>query len=120
MRTALLYLGLASLAAVAVLVIGAALVGSGDLSGVAAGSGVALVLQVLLFWIVGLMLFPGRPLVLFSVGALARLATIFAMFKLAPLMGLPLAATLLTLVAVFLLTTLLEPLVFQLDPQRAR
>jgi hypothetical protein len=120
MRAALLYLGLASLVAAAAVGVGAYLARPGDLPGVVAGSAVALALQVLIFWIVGLVLYPGRPLVLFSVGAALRLATVFAVFKVAPTFGLPLAATLLTLVAVFLLTTLLEPMVFQLDPQRAR
>jgi len=116
----LLYTVLALCLAGLVAAVGAMLVDGPDRRGVVAGAAVAFVLQVGVVWLVGTLLFPGKRMLLFAVGMGARMLTVFVMFFVAPLLGLPLAPTLLTLVAVFLLTTLLEPVMAQPDTQAAR
>jgi len=116
----ILYTVLALCVAGLVAGVGAMLVDGPDRRGVVAGAAIALVLQVGVVWLVGILLFPGKRMLLFGIGMGARMLTVFAVFVAAPLLGLPLAPTLLTLVAVFLLTTLLEPVMAQPDTQAAR
>lgn len=100
--------------------VGSRFVAGPERDGVWAGAAIAVALQVAVVWLVGHLLFPGRRLLLFAVGMGARMLTVFAVFLLAPMLGLPLGPTLLTLVAVFLFTTLLEPVMAQPDTQAAR
>jgi hypothetical protein len=54
-----------------------------------------------------------------GLGMGARMAALLAVTLFASGAGLPLAPTLLTLVSVFVVTSLLEPVVFQLETKRA-
>jgi hypothetical protein len=87
--------------------------------GVVAGAGAALVLQLGVFFVFGLLLFPTRRLVVFGLGMVLRMFSILVLALLAPVLGLPLAPTLFTLVGVFVLTSLLEPILLLSEPQRA-
>jgi hypothetical protein len=78
--------------------------------GILAGAGIGVAVQVAVFWIFMVWLLPGKGWTAYGLGLLVRLA-IFALaaFVLVPLAGLPLAATLFSLVGVFWLTTMMEP-----------
>lgn len=78
--------------------------------GVLAGAGLGVAVQVAVFWIFFVWLYPRRGWHGYGLGLLVRLA-IFALaaFVLVPQAGLPLAATLFSLVGVFWLTTVMEP-----------
>lgn len=78
--------------------------------GVLAGAAIGVAVQVAVFWIFFVWLYPGRGWHGYGLGLLVRLA-IFALaaFVLVPQAGLPLAATLFSLVGVFWLTTVMEP-----------
>lgn len=78
--------------------------------GVLAGAGIAAVVQVAVFWIFFVWLFPDRGWHGYGLGFLVRLAVFaVAAFVVVPRLGLPFAATLFSLVGVFWLTTMLEP-----------
>lgn len=78
--------------------------------GVLAGAGIAVVVQVAVFWLFFVWLYPGRGWHGYGMGLLVRLAVFaVAAFVVVPRAGLPLAATLFSLVGVFWLTTVLEP-----------
>jgi len=78
--------------------------------GILAGAGIAAVVQVAVFWIFMVWLYPGRGWHAYGLGLLVRLAVFaVAAFVLVPAAGLPLAATLFSLVGVFWLTTVMEP-----------
>jgi hypothetical protein len=79
--------------------------------GVLAGAGLAVAVQVAVFWIFFVWLYPGRGWHGYGLGLLVRLAVFaLAAFVMVPLAGLPLAATLFSLAGVFWLTTMMEPL----------
>ncbi|HEY0035830.1 MAG TPA: hypothetical protein VGB66_04035 [Longimicrobium sp.] len=79
--------------------------------GVLAGAGMALLVQVAVFWAFFVWLYPGRAWHGYGLGLLVRLAMFaLAAFVIIPAAGLPLAATLFSLVGVFWLTTIMEPL----------
>lgn len=79
--------------------------------GVLAGAGIGAAVQVGVFWLFFVWLYPGRAWHGYGLGLLVRLAMFaLAAFVLVPAAGLPLAATLFSLVGVFWLTTMLEPL----------
>ncbi len=120
MNRSLLYTVLALGLSALVAVVGAQLVDGSERGGVVAGAAIAFVLQVSVVWLVGHLLLPGRRMLIFAVGMGVRMLTVFVVFLMAPVVGLPLAPTLLTLVAVFLFTTLLEPVMVQPDTQAAR
>lgn len=78
--------------------------------GVLAGAGIAALVQVAVFWLFFVWLYPGRGWHGYGMGLLVRLAVFaVAAFVVVPRAGLPLAATLFSLVGVFWLTTVLEP-----------
>jgi hypothetical protein len=109
----------ATLIALGAIGVGRLLVDSEAFVGVAAGAGAALALQLVVFVGLGLLLLPSRRLLLFGLGMGARIFSVVVLALLAPQIGLPLAPTLFTLVTVFVLTSLLEPLLFLSEPQRA-
>ena len=79
--------------------------------GVLAGAGIGAGVQVAVFWLFFVWLYPGRGWHGYGLGLLVRLAVFaLAAFVLVPAAGLPLAATLFSLVGVFWLTTMMEPL----------
>ncbi len=79
--------------------------------GVLAGAAIGAAVQVMVFWLFFVWLYPGRAWHGYGLGLLVRLAMFaLAAFVLVPAAGLPLAATLFSLVGVFWLTTMLEPL----------
>jgi hypothetical protein len=94
-------------------------VDAAEWSGVVAGAGLGLLVQVLVFWLLGVLAFPTRRLVLVGVGMAVRMVALLLAAFFGPAFGLPLAPLLLTLVSVFVLTTLLEPVVFQLETKSA-
>lgn len=111
-------LGALAMAALAVL-LGIGMAGPDARDGVLVGGGVALALQVASFWLLAVLFFPGRRLLAFGLGIAARFLTVgIAALLLIPRLALPPAPTLLTLVAVFVLTTLLEPVVLHTAPAR--
>lgn len=78
--------------------------------GVLAGAGMAAAVQVAVFWLFFVWLFPDRGWHGYGLGLLVRLAVFaVAAFVVIPRAGLPFAATLFSLVGVFWLTTMLEP-----------
>lgn len=78
--------------------------------GVLAGAGIGAVVQVAVFWLFFVWLYPDRGWHGYGLGLLVRLAVFaVAAFVVVPQAGLPLAATLFSLVGVFWLTTMLEP-----------
>lgn len=78
--------------------------------GVLAGAAVAGLVQVAVFWIFFVWLYPGRGWHGYGLGLLVRLAVFaLAAFVLVPQAGLPMAATLFSLAGVFWLTTMMEP-----------
>jgi hypothetical protein len=109
----------ATLVTLAVAGIGSVLVAPAEVDGVVAGAGAGLLLQVVSFWVLAVWLFPTRRLMVVGLGMGLRMAVLLAAALAVPDTGLPLAPTLLTLVTVFVFTTLLEPIVFQLETKRA-
>lgn len=100
-----------------VMLVGITLAGPDAREGVLVGGAVALGLQLVIFWLLEVFLFPQRRLLVFGLGMGMRLlAFALAVLVLIPSLGLPLAPTLLTLVAVFVLTNLLEPVIHQAAP----
>ena len=107
---ALRYTVLSLLVAALVAAAGAWLAGPAALSGVLAGAAIGVVVQVAVFWVFLVWLFPGQGWNGYGMGLLVRFAVFaLAAFVLVPAAGLPLGATLFSLVAVFWLTTLMEP-----------
>ncbi len=99
-------LALAALVAAA----GSALAGPAYRGGIVAGAGIGMLVQVAAFWIFAVWLFPGRAWHGYGLGMLARfVAFAAAAFLVVPAAGLPFAATLFSLVGVFWLSTLVEP-----------
>ena len=79
--------------------------------GVLAGAGMGLVVQVAVFWAFFVWLYPDRAWSGYGLGLLVRLVVFgVAAFVVVPAAGLPFAATLFSLVIVFWLTTMMEPL----------
>ena len=78
--------------------------------GVLAGAAIAAFVQAAVFWLFFVWLYPGRGWHGYGLGLLVRLAVFgLAAFVMVPRAGLPLAATLFSLVGVFWLTTMMEP-----------
>ncbi|HEV2131296.1 MAG TPA: hypothetical protein VGR27_09340, partial [Longimicrobiaceae bacterium] len=69
-------LGALAMAALAVL-LGIGMVGPHGREGVLVGGGVALALQVTSFWLLAVLLFPGRRLLAFGFGIATRLVTVW-------------------------------------------
>jgi hypothetical protein len=81
---------------------------------VAVGAAIGLAVQVAVFWVFFVRLYPGRVWQGYGLGLLVRFAAFAAVaLVVVPRAGLPLAATLFPLVAVFWLTTLIEPAFFK-------
>lgn len=79
--------------------------------GILAGAAIGVTVQVAVFWIFAVWLYPGRGWHGYGLGLLVRLAVFgLAAFVVVPRAGLPMAATLFSLVGVFWLTTVMEPL----------
>lgn len=79
-------------------------------AGVLAGAGMGAVVQVAVFWLFFVWLYPDRGWHGYGLGLLVRLFVFsVAAFIVVPRAGLPMAATLFSLVGVFWLTTMLEP-----------
>lgn len=114
MRSALRY-ALAA-AAIAALVgwAGSALVEPGNRDGVWVGAGVAAAVQAVLFWLLFVRLLPQQRGIAHALGVLGRFGVVGVMALVwIPYAGLPLAPTLFSLVTVFFVTTLVEPLFLQ-------
>jgi hypothetical protein len=78
--------------------------------GVLAGAALAVLVQVAVFWIFFVWMYPGRGWHGYGLGLLVRLAVFsLAAFVVVPQAGLPQAATLFSLAGVFWLTTMMEP-----------
>jgi hypothetical protein len=109
-RQAVRYTLCATLVALVVAAVVSLIVGARGLAGVAAGTGLGWGVQVASFWVFSVWLFPGRAWMGYGLGMLARFA-IFALaaFLVVPRAALPFGPTLFSLVAVFWLTTMLEP-----------
>jgi hypothetical protein len=105
------YSAVALALAALVAAVGLAFGGPSHRDGVLAGAALGMLVQVAAFWAFAVWLFPGRAWHGYGMGMLARLAAFgAAAFLVVPLAGLPFAATLFSLVGVFWLTTLVEPL----------
>ncbi|CAN5295274.1 hypothetical protein BH24GEM2_BH24GEM2_07890 [soil metagenome] len=106
------------LVSLAVLLLGRSLAGSAGHAGVAVGVAVACASQVGAFWLLACVLFPNQRMVAFGLGMLARMGVVAASaLLLVPLAGLPAAATLLSLVSVLFVTSVLEPVLFAVQPR---
>ena len=111
-------LGSVAVAALLALVAGT-MVGEAGRPGVLAGTAVGLVVQVAGFWLLSVWALPDRPVLAHGLGMLARLLVV-ALVALVwlPASGLPAAPTLLSLVGVFFLTMLLEPMALKAGDSR--
>lgn len=119
MRGGVMYTGATAAIALVVGLIGAW--AGGAAGAVWAGVGIAFVSQVLVFWLLFVWLFPRRVLLAHGLGMLARLAIFAALaFLLLRTAGPAAAAALLALVAVFFVSTVLEPLFLQTDSSKRR
>jgi hypothetical protein len=108
------YTAVAALVTAVVAAVGARAVAPASLAGVLVGAAAGFAVQVTVFWVFMVRLFPGRVWHGYGVGLLVRFAAFAAVALVAvPQAGLPLAATLFPLAAVFWLTTLMEPAFFK-------
>jgi hypothetical protein len=99
---------------------GSAIAGPEGSRAVWVGVGVGLVIQLVICLVLFLWVFSGQPLLAHGLGMLGRLMAVgtLALFWV-PWAGLPAAPLLLSVVAVFFLTTLLEPIfLFSLSTSR--
>ena len=113
------YTAAAFAVALMVAAMGALMAGPAGRGGVYAGAGLALGVQVLVFWLFMVWLYPGRQWLGYGLGLLARFALFGVVaFLVVPHAGLPLAPTLFSLVAVLWLTTMLEPAFFKPRPTK--
>lgn len=103
---------MAAAAVVACLVFaaGVPLAGPAGRTGVGFGVATGFLLQMIFFWLFAVVWFPTQPLLAFGVGMLGRMLVVAAVGLLvAPALGLPVAPVLLSMVSVFFVTALLEP-----------
>lgn len=108
------YTAVAALVAAIVAAVGARAVSASGVEGVLVGSAIGFAVQVAVFWLFMVRLFPGRVWHGYGVGLLVRFAAFAVVaFVAVPQAGLPLGATLFPLAAVFWLTTLMEPAFFK-------
>jgi hypothetical protein len=107
---ALRYTGAVAGIAALVAAVMAAMLGSAALPAILAGAGLGALVQVASFWVFMVWLYPGRAWMGYGLGLLVRFA-FFALvaFVVVPRAGLPLGPTLFSLVGVFWLSTMLEP-----------
>ena len=85
------------------------------------GVGTAFTVQVALFWLLFVLLLPGQPLLAYLLGVTARFVVLGSMaLVVLPLSGLPVTPTLLSLVLVFFVSTLYEPLFLRTDLSKRR
>ena len=100
---------------------GAAMVGEAGGDGVRWGAGVGFIAQVGKFWLLFVLLFPGRRALEHGLGMLVRFGLVAAVaFVGLPLLGWSPAPTLLSLVTVLFVTTLAEPVVLQIASKTRR
>lgn len=105
---------LSAVVAVVVAGLGVLFAGAGAWRAVMAGVALAWAVQVALFWVLAVWLFPGRAALVYGVGMVGRFALLgFTAFLVVPLAGVSPGATLFSLVAVMFTTTMLEPLVLR-------
>lgn len=109
----------ATLLALLVVGVGVVLAEPAALPALVAGAGFGLVLQLAVF-ATTLAVARRRRLLAFGIGAAARLIAVVVAAVVAMLIGLPLAPMLLTLVSVFVLTSMLEPALFHMEIKTAR
>lgn len=103
---------------VAVAVVGALAVSPPARPGVYVGAGLAFALQVLVFWLLAVWLFPGRGMMTYGLGLLGRMFVFGVVaLALAPRAGLALIPTLFSLAGVFWVTTMVEPLFLKIRTQ---
>lgn len=114
MRSGLSFTGIAAGVAGAVALLGAGMVAPPAREGVWAGVAVAFACQTIVFWLLFVGIFPDRRVLAHLMGVLGRLL-VFALTALVwvPRSGLPPAPTLLSLVAVFFVTTIAESMFVQ-------
>jgi len=115
----ILFAAASTAVALVVVAVGSLVAEIPDRDSVRAGAGIGLAVQIVSFWALAVWLFPTRRLLVVGLGMGIRMAALLAMVFAAPRLGLVLAPALLTMVSVFVLTTLLEPVLFQLETKRA-
>ncbi|HEX2201839.1 MAG TPA: hypothetical protein VHG91_01005 [Longimicrobium sp.] len=104
------YTAFAVVAAALVAAAGVRMGGEAYRDGVLWGAAIGFAVQVAAFWIFAVWLYPGRAWHGYGMGLVARMAAFgVAALLVVPRAGLPLAATLFSLVGVFWLTTVVEP-----------
>jgi hypothetical protein len=121
MRSGIWFSLVAAVAGLAVGLVGAAWVGDAGRAGVWWGVGVAFATQVAGFWLLFVLLLPGRRALAHGLGMLGRFGLVAAVAFLGlPLLGVAAAPTLLSLVTVLFVTTLAEPVVLQIATKTRR
>jgi hypothetical protein len=101
-----------------VLVLGQSLVSPTAFPGVAVGTAVAFASQVGAFWLFACMLFPEQRFIAYGLGMVIRLGAVAATgLLLVPMAALPAMPTLLSLVSVLFVTSVLEPVLFAVQPR---
>lgn len=108
------YCWISALIAAAVLALGLLAAGAGAWREVGLAVGLGWTVQAALVWLLAGLLFPGRVLVVYTVGLFGRFALVgvFALV-LVPALGFAPLPALLSLVTVLMLTTVVEPLVLR-------
>lgn len=121
MRSGIWYTTAATLITLVVSVCCAVMLEGAGRAGALSGAVVAFAVQVLGFWLLFVWMFPGHQGLAYGLGVLGRMVLVmFAALWAVPVVGLPLAPTLLSLVAVLFLTTLSEPIVLRLVSPETR
>lgn len=120
MRSGFWYTALAALTALAVALLGGALVESAR-AGVWLGVGAAFAVQVSAFWLLFVALFPHRQVLAHGLGMLGRFLMVPLMaLVVVPVVHAPAAPTLFAMVAVLFVTTLAEPVVLKIASKTRR
>ena len=111
----------AAVAAVLVLTVGRTMTsGEAAWSGVKVGVAIGVMVQVAGFWLLSVWALPNRPVLAHGAGMMTRLVVVgFVALALVPRSGLPAAPTLLSLVGVFFLTMLVEPVALKMGAPQA-
>jgi hypothetical protein len=121
MRSGLWFSLVAVVAGLAVGLVGAAWAGEAGRAGVWWGAGMGFAAQLLGFWLLFVLLLPGRRALAHGLGMLTRFGLVAAVALVGlPMLGVAAAPTLLSLVTVLFVTTLAEPVVLQIATKTRR
>lgn len=121
MRGGVLYTAVATVLALLVALVGSTVSDGAGRAAVWAGAGAGLVVQLLGFWLFFVVALPKHHALAYVLGMVVRFGFVgLVAFVGIPLLGLPAAPMLFSLVTVFFVTTLAEPVILQIDSRTRR